>query len=433
MRPIEALTGSTLIRPSPRPATDPTLTVDTTMSPAKDQPPRGRSRSFFWAGVALIVAIAYRVYLHDVVSFLFGFNRVVQPIEDFPWDCKRLHHPLLEGCEDIWLDDDARRLYGACANLETRQGWTPGNNKFNLSARSTPDHIVVLSIDEPGPDGLYGARRLKIDYPEHLDLLGFDVRLVGDRRRFWLLNHRPPVDPATGKSLDANKVGANSTIEVFDLNPVSDVLDHVKTIVSDALVSPNNLAVDQDGIGFLISNDHDSKVSTFRDLGMIFGGGSVSYCRTDTGKCKIVASKGFQFANGVALGHDGLFYVAHSSAGIVSVHRMVDDKLVEVDRVHLGIPIDNLRTDKQGNIIAAAIPDVLGFMKSTKDPRNCVAAATVMMIQKQGEKYEVLKIVEDRDAVVLPASTSAVHDVEGQRLFLAGIFSPFMAVCEKRS
>lgn len=403
------------------------------MSAAKDQPQRGRSRSFFWAGVALIVAIAYRVYLHDVVVFLFGFNRVVQPIEDFPWDCKRLHHPLLEGCEDIWLDDDARRLYGACASLESRQGWTPASNKFNLSARATPDHIVVLDIDQPGSDGLYGARRLEIDYRENLDLLGFDVRQVGDRRRFWLVNHRPPVDPATGKPLDPNKVGANSTIEVFDLNPVSDVLEHVKTIVSDALVSPNNLAVEQDGVGFLISNDHDTKVSTVRDLEMIFGSGSVTYCRTDTGKCKIVADKGFSFANGVALGHDGLFYIAHSAAGIVSVHRMSDDQLVKVDGVDLGIPIDNLRTDKQGNIIAAGIPDVLGFMKSTKDPRNRVAAATVLMIQKQGEKHEVVKVVEDKNAVVLPSSTSAVHDVESQRLFLAGIFSPFMAVCAKRS
>jgi hypothetical protein len=44
-------------------------------------------------------------------------------------------------------------------------------------------------------------------------------------------------------------------------------------------------------------------------------------------------------------------------------------------------------------------------------------------------EYLVEKVLED-DGSVLPGSTTAVHDAETGRIFLSGIMSPYIAICE---
>ncbi|KAJ5177814.1 uncharacterized protein N7500_000513 [Penicillium coprophilum] len=397
-------------------------------------------RAGIWALIVLTLGILYKAYVHNIIFLTIGVGRDIQSIDEFPWTCTRLQHPLLEGCEDMWLDEQGRKLYAACSSIGTRQGWSPGGSKFNISARSHTDHIAVLNIDQPGPDGLYGLHKLKVGgYSGDLDLHGFDVRSVKGRLRFWLINHRPPVDSTTGQFLDARAVGANSTIEIFDLDDASETIEHVKTIVSEAIISPNNLAVDKDGLGFVITNDRNAKVATIPEVGMLIGGGSLTYCRSDTGKCHIAANKGFSFANGIAQG-DGLYYVAHSVTGLVTVHRLVGDQLIQVDTIYTNYPIDNLSLDADGNLLAAAFPNSIAFVKSMEDPYRVVAPATVLAVNgistqletRGGKDSEVLKLVEDRDAKWLPSSTVVVQDVESHRLFLGGVLSPFITICAKR-
>ena len=124
--------------------------------------------------------------------------------------------------------------------------------------------MAVLEIDNANLDGLFGVRKLATSGykgatgDESLDLHGFEVELLKDHRlRFWLINHRPPVD-ANGRLLDASKLGANSTIEIFDLAKGSSTLEHVATIAHEAVITPNNLALSGTG-GVLISNDKSTK------------------------------------------------------------------------------------------------------------------------------------------------------------------------------
>ncbi|KAJ5101828.1 hypothetical protein NUU61_004050 [Penicillium alfredii] len=399
------------------------------------------SRWFIQATLVLVLAVVYRIYLHDTIGLMVGIGRVVQPIEDFPWDCMRLRHPLLEGCEDIWLDHQDRKLYAACTSLPSRQGWLPGGSHLNVSARSRTDHISVLNIDHPGPDGLYGLHTLSVgdEYTDDLDLVGFDVRKVAGGLRFWLINHRPPVNPTTGEFLDAWAVGSNATIEVFDLTRGSSTLKYVKTIVSEALVAPNNLAVDDDGVGFMVTNEHGSKVGALREINAVLGDGIVSYCRTDTGKCQIATNRRFAYPNGIVKARNGLFYIAQSSKGIVSGHRLEEGRLVQIDEIPLGMPIDNLSFDAQGNLIVAGLPDIMRFRKSAKDPYTLSGPGAVLMVHQlnthppeQREGYKVSKMVEDREGKRLPGTTVATHDVESHRLFLGGVFSPFLGICASR-
>lgn len=397
------------------------------------------TKAIVWAAIALATGIFYRTILHNIIFVVIGLGREVQSIDDFPWTCHRLRHPLLEGCEDIWLDGQGRKLYAACTSIDSRMGWSPGGNKYNISARSRTDHISVLDIDQPGSDGLYGLRQLKVGgFQDDLDLVGFDVRKIDGRLRFWLINHRPPIDQVTGEFLDPYAVGANSTIEIFDLDDDTETLKHMKTITSDAILSPNNLAVEEDGLGFVITNDHNTKVGMFRDLAMLVGGGSLTYCRSDTGKCHVAAKKGFSFANGIAYDTNGLYYVAHSVTGRLTVHKMVDGQLLQVDEIRTDYPLDNLSLDAEGNLIAAAFPDAIALMKSMHDPYNVKVPATVLAVNKiarqieerGGKNTEVFKMVEDRDAKSLPSSTVALHDADSRRLVLAGILSPFITICE---
>jgi hypothetical protein len=399
-------------------------------------------RAGIWALIVLVIGTLYKAYVHNIIFLTIGVGREIQSIDDFPWTCTRLQHSLLEGCEDMWLDNQERKLYAACNTVDSRQGWSPGGSKLNISARSRTDHIAVLNIDQAGSDGLYGLHKLKVGgYLGDLDLHGFDVHSIEGRLRFWLINHRPPVDPTTGEFLDARAVGANSTIEIFDLDDASETLEHVKTIASDAIISPNNLAVrPKEGLGIVITNDRNAKVGTFPELDMLIGGGSLTYCHSDTGKCHVAANKGFSFANGIVQ-ENGLYYVAHSVTGIVTVHKLVGDQLIQVDKISTGYPIDNLSLDVDGNLLAAAFPDSIAFVKSMEDPYRVVAPATVLAVNgiatqlrtRSGKDCEVSKLAEDRNAKWLPSSTVVVQDVKSHRLFLGGVLSPFITICEQHT
>lgn len=139
-------------------------------------------------------------------------------------------------------------------------------NHLNASGRSLVDRIAVL--DTRGPGLL--ASRIKwltienfsgINGDGTLNLHGFDVR--ADRHtgtlRIVLINHRPPIEPVTGKLLDATKIGANSTMEIFQTSVGSDSMRHIRTIADPLIVAPNRVQWVSDD-AFMYSNDHNTKV-----------------------------------------------------------------------------------------------------------------------------------------------------------------------------
>ena len=123
---------------------------------------------------------------------------------------------------------------------------------------------LLLNVDDPGKDGLFGLHQMEpIGYDGatgdgSLDLHGFDVEIIDDTKlKFWMINHRPPVDKHK-KYLDAFKLGANSTVEVFNVVRNSNKMVHVKTITNEAIATPNKLAATGDG-GFVMTNDKSGK------------------------------------------------------------------------------------------------------------------------------------------------------------------------------
>lgn len=414
------------------------------MTKSPPAPETRTSRRIILSTIILALAVLYKLYIHNILTLGLGIGRVVQPITDFPaFNCQKLETPLLHGCEDIWLDGPGRKLYAACGDVQGRKSWCPGGGKLNATGRVGTNWVSVLDVDQPGEDGLFGVRRVEVGggFDGALDLHGFDVKEVEDGvLRFWLINHRPPMNWSTGEMLDASAEGANSTIEVFDLDKKREtpVLEHVKTIVSDAVLTPNNLAVEDDGIGFLITNDHTRKSGALKRFEIIMGGGSIAYCRTDSGECRIVDDKGFHGPNGIAKGDDGLFYVVNAGGGKISVHELVDGQLRRVNEIDTGFPMDNLSVDSEGNIIAAAFPEVLSVLTGFDNPETVNVASTVLKIRKTDEvdgqaRYEVEKMIEDNEGKMLSVTTVSAYDTQSHQLFVGGILTPFMTVCKNRA
>ena len=70
----------------------------------------------------------------------------------------------------------------------------------------------------------------------------------------YLVNHRKPLG---GK--DAHKVGADSSVEIFQTTVGGDTLMHLKTVEDPVVLTPNDVVGSPDGKSFYFTNDHGSK------------------------------------------------------------------------------------------------------------------------------------------------------------------------------
>ena len=94
--------------------------------------------------------------------------------------------------------------------------------------------------------------------------------------------------------------------------------------------------------------------------------------------------------------------------------------LQEVDSISVGMPIDNLAVDANGDIWAAGLPVAYKNAKMWWDPHGVAAPSTVWRIRKGAEGYEVVKVLEDGEGRVLGGVTSVRHDVRTGRLWMGG-------------
>jgi hypothetical protein len=83
-------------------------------------------KTLIFGAIAVLSAYTWQVFLHDLLFYAIGIGREVHRIEEYPYTCRQLRHPLLESCEDLALDEEGRTLYAACSNSLARKGWSPG-------------------------------------------------------------------------------------------------------------------------------------------------------------------------------------------------------------------------------------------------------------------------------------------------------------------
>jgi hypothetical protein len=148
---------------------------------------------------------------------------------------------------------------------------------------------------------------------------------------------------------------------------------------------------------------------------------------------KAIPKAKLKFPNGLARGADGLFYVPSVVDGNIRVLELngQGEKMRLIDTISVGMPLDNLSPDANGDIYAPGFPNIYQTAKGFGDPANEIAPVTIWRIRKVIEKgaegvqkvnYQVTKILEDKDSKVLSGSTTVRHDAKTGRLFIGGEF-----------
>ncbi|KAI6901374.1 hypothetical protein KC355_g19556, partial [Hortaea werneckii] len=177
-------------------------------------------------GVPLVVvaAVLYQVALKDALFVTLGVGRTLQPISDFPYQCRQIRDPILQACEDMWLSETSRQLFLACSDPLSRRQWLPNVGRLNASGRALDDAIIAMEIDKPKGES-YEYRIVQtnnfhgINGDGSLHLVGFTGVDSSAGINFFVVNNRPSIHPVTGDILDNAEVGANSTVERFVLAP----------------------------------------------------------------------------------------------------------------------------------------------------------------------------------------------------------------------
>ncbi|CAG8958877.1 hypothetical protein HYFRA_00011830 [Hymenoscyphus fraxineus] len=170
-----------------------------------------------------------------------------------------------------------------------------------------------------------------------------------------------------------------------------------------------------------------------RALEMFWGGGSIAYCPNHQTPCHIATpSSTFNFPNGITQDPVGLIYVANSGTGSITVLAL-NTTTQMLDRIHevdIKMPIDNLSVDSRGYINVAGFPDVVGLVRSSSSMEGRDVGSSVFRVRIVGEEG-VVKVLEDVEGKILPASTVVAHDAKTGNLWLVSIASSFVTVCEK--
>ncbi|KAF5545142.1 serum paraoxonase arylesterase [Fusarium mexicanum] len=382
----------------------------------------------------VILAILFQIYLKEAIWLGFGINKTIQPLSEFPYQCRKIVHHRLEACEDMYLSQSTRQLFLACSDPIARKQWQPNVGYRNISGRSERDAVVALDIDKPTDSG-FEFRALKTPGFEGtagdglVNVAGFSgIEQENGDIDLFLVNLRASID-TDGKLVDQYVHGGNATIEHFVTGPQATEMKHVRTYANHGITTPNRVAALGDK-SLYISNDHGPHKFGWRHhLSMILGFSDVTFC--DTQSCKTVAPN-LQFPNGLVI-KDNILCLPDSITGRLYIYRILPNKdLEKIDEVNLGYGVDNASIDENGDIWIAAFPIGVEIFKAYDDPYNAHPPSAVLRVRKIEGEYVVEKVLEDAKGEVLPAATTVVHDAKTGRLFLSSVISPFIAVCEPK-
>ncbi|KAM6502126.1 hypothetical protein JOM56_002103 [Amanita muscaria] len=355
-----------------------------------------------------------------------GVGRLIEPTGND--DCRAV--PELKACEKIVIHQPTGVLYLACSTPASRTFWTPAVGRLNETAASRDDYVATY---DPSTSRVTRLKLQNFNSDRGLSVHGMDVvpsTSNPDRLFIYLVNHRAPLNGQSAKA-----VGADSAIEVFETQVGGSTLTHIKTIEDSTIITPNDITGYGDGKSFYVTNDHGEKISLWRYLDFLGRAStSVVYCNTDTG-CKF-AMINMHGSNGIVKAQNDTIYVANVLGGGVSVlERQRDNTLVLSEYIKTDRGIDNLAVDTNGAVWAAGFTNALTLVnKHFEDPSvPCPSSALRISINTgpsafYGEKYKVEKVFED-DGSLASGVTSAAYDSERTRLFLHGLASPQLVVC----
>ena len=223
-----------------------------------------------------------------------------------------------------------------------------------------------------------------------------------------------------------NHQGGKNTIEIFLLQ--DDQLVHQKTVADPALVSPNDLVA----VGpeqFYVTNDHRYP-GGFKRFVEEYTRRPWSSVLFYTGSKFVEAASGLGYANGINVGSDGKFlYVSTTVQRVLHVYdRNPATHAISLKKtIDLNTGLDGIEIDADGRLYIAAHPQLLTYVKHSKDAGFLSPSQILRLEAMPGNGYGVEEIYLDTGAEI---SGSSVAAVRGNRMLIGSVFDPKFLDCQ---
>jgi arylesterase/paraoxonase len=224
-----------------------------------------------------------------------------------------------------------------------------------------------------------------------------------------------------------NHEAGKHQIEIYDLK--DEVLVHRKTISDPMLVSPNDLVA----VGperFYVSNDHRFVSGIKRMLEDYLRLGLSNVVYYDGSQFKEAAS-GFAYANGINVSADGkILYLCATTKRILYIFDRdpATGNLYRREKIKLDTGLDNIEMDKEGGLWIGAHPQLLSFVKHSKDPSSLSPSQILHLTPRSDGGYDIEEAYLNAGDEISGSSVAAVHN---DRMLIGSVFEPKLLDCQK--
>ncbi len=215
-------------------------------------------------------------------------------------------------------------------------------------------------------------------------------------------------------------------IEIFDYR--DSTLVHRESIGGELMTSPNDVVA----VGprrFYVTNDHGN-VSAFGKTAEEYLRLARSYVLYYDGQSFKKVAEGILYANGINASHDGkTIYVAACTGLKIHLYDRdaVSGTLRLRNEIPLGTGVDNIELDAEGNLWAAAHPQLLTFTRHAKDASKLSPSEILKISFISNGDYKIEQIYLNSGEEISGSSVGAVF---GQKLLIGSVFEKHFLVCE---
>lgn len=344
--------------------------------------------------IALVLVLGVGAFILRTF-YLAGYFRSIEP--HFDGSCRLVKGPV--GPEDLTIDHASGVAYISSSD---RRAVMAG------SAKPGAIYLYDLNAEDAVPVNL--TPDADASFQPH----GISLWIEPNGHRvLYVINH-----PAAGTLDSAHSV------EVYDI--IDRSLRRRTTILDTRLVMPNDLAVVGEGL-FYLTNTHANPPGRLQTL--------ETYLRLRGASVEYYGRHGLQpavenlvFPNGINVSADlRTVYVATTTSRELLVYdRDLETGALELrQRVYVGIGLDNIEVDEDGDLWIGAHPKLMALGPHGQEP-SLLSPSQVYRIRFRGDAVDVDEIYLNRGDQISGVSVAARH---GDRLLLGQIFGDGILDC----